>query len=246
VPSTPRKKSHQLLLSQKNELLADVELTALDPADFYWHTRVSWQNRGAPVLVHRPTSFYFLFEFARGNHLGEYSPGEEIPVVRANLPKWADVRSVFLDWLDNVEREYGEPDLWAQIGKAETGEERALAGATGPGPPGGEDRLTEEERQAISDQLHAIRELIVARTELTAVQLESLDERLLYIEKASCRMTRRDVATIIVGTIVSMSMEHIIDGGLTLEVLRLAAQGLGHLFGSDGIPELPAGRIPPV
>ena len=114
-----------------------------------------------------------------------------------------------------------------------------MAEATAPTPDADEDtQFSTEERQVIAAQLREIRELIVATAQLDAAQLEELDARLRYVEEASQRLTRRDWANILLSTIFSFAIEHALSGQLVSEVMRLAANGLGHLFGG-GLPQLP-------
>lgn len=65
-----------------------------------------------------------------------------------------------------------------------------------------------------------------------------------HVEHAATHLTRRDWATMFLGTVMTLAMAHLIDGGVAMEVIRVASHTLGHLFdGLDG-RELPGPTIP--
>jgi hypothetical protein len=230
----------ELLRSQKNELLTSISQAKLDPAEFEW-ARLP-QGAAAERLVHRPSSFYFGISpatFASGfAFLINFEPGRERRREGVRIDTWIDVLDEFRWWLRRLIKEWTAPDLWAEVRK-----ERELPGATGPGGgPRADTMFSEEERGVIAVQLREIRELIVATAHLDAAGVEALDERIRYAEEASHRLTRRDWANILVSTIASFAIEHALASSLVREVFRLAAHGLGHLFGG-GFPELPSGPL---
>jgi hypothetical protein len=233
------------LKPQRNAVLQAIKDVGLQLANFRWGEKLTEvaQHGGPPffvqVLEHEPTGAAFAFDLDAeyGHHYAMFRPGRQGPPEGINAGDWPTELGYVRDWLQLVKAEHETPDLWAEVGK-----ERELAGATGPGMgAAGETLFTPEERQVIAVQLREIKELIVGAAALNAAQIEELDERIEYVAAASHRLARRDWAGIFLSTIFSFAIEHSLGSPLVAEVLRLAAHGLGHLFGSGGFPELPGG-----
>ena len=83
-----------ILPSQKNELYQAIAKAQLDPSEFEWRERPSVNTRDliVSVLIHRPTDFYYLFDFQHDKHWTERSPGAEAGVER-EYPRFMGISS---------------------------------------------------------------------------------------------------------------------------------------------------------
>ncbi len=73
-----------VLRSQKKELYQAIVNVGLNPSEFEWVERESMHTKNLLVsaLIHRPTDYYYLFDFHREKHWMERSPGVEAAVER--------------------------------------------------------------------------------------------------------------------------------------------------------------------
>jgi hypothetical protein len=116
-----------ILKSQANQVLQAIQAKELDGSEFERGQRESlFQQSGliVSVLIHRPSGYYYLFDFRDGKHFAEYSPGPDSPVRRENPGGWGSQISYVRQWLDHLKREVEAPDLWAALSQ-----EKALVGA---------------------------------------------------------------------------------------------------------------------
>jgi hypothetical protein len=224
---------HKLLTSQQDTVFALVRGSGFDPIEFEWTSTFgdSFKNT-VPCLVHKPTDSAFTFDFDsfRGDHCVEYTPGSERPTNRYDAGDWATVTLYVRNWLENVERERSSPNFWAELGK-----QRELLSATEPSGDDDNSPFTPEEQAEVVKQLHEIKELLVQTHQADPAALES---RVDYLIDASTRMGRRDWLNIFYGGIFSWALTGLVPPEGVREVLAIASQGLGHLFGG-GVPQLP-------
>jgi hypothetical protein len=226
---------HILLTSQTDEVYGIVRSAGFDPNEFTWGKKYG-EVYGAmvPVLIHKPTSFDFVFDFdpKYDLHAAEWSPGEETPRDKSVNLQWPLVLQCVSIWLENVERERSTPDLWAQLEK-----QRELLAASAPfeQDDANNSPFTPDEQQQIEAQLDEIKELLVQTHQADGRALESSIE---YLREASTRMGRRDWLTIFIGTIFGWALNGLVPPEGVRQALALAAHGLGHLFGG-GVPQLP-------
>lgn len=104
-----------LLPSQSNELFKMIQGASdkLTPAMFEW-TRDSPHGM-APIyrLHHRDSSYYFRISYQGKAFDVQYSPGESLKRDGVKRVGWDAVRKYFSAWLHHLNREVGQPDLWA-------------------------------------------------------------------------------------------------------------------------------------
>lgn len=113
--------------SQKNELFSIIRNGNRNTHDFEWLT-IGSPNKNTwdiEVLRHNPSGSYFAFDWINNSYDGEkrlatYSPGEDETTVRRKAYDWQDMIMAFLTWLDNIDREYGQEDLWTQLENEDT------------------------------------------------------------------------------------------------------------------------------
>jgi hypothetical protein len=230
---------HELLTSQRNEVLSAITEAGLNPTEFEWlevDSGASGIGLGAPpyivqALVHSPTGAAFSFDIdaSSGQHLAIFHPGYDGPTQRVGSGSWNSQISYVRQWLGYVNREYNAPDLWAEV----QGRRELIAGelhATGNTP------FTPEEQGQIAAQLREISAYVRRTHELTPAQQEALDARLGYLEDAATRMERIDWRNTFVGVMMGVVVEAILPADAVREAVALALRGLAHLFGLPAIP----------
>jgi hypothetical protein len=118
---------HELLTTQRNQVLAEIRDAGLNPAEFEWRDVVSDVTKtglGSPPytvqgIVHLPAGAGFVFDLdsRRGHHYAIFRPGRDGPSERINADTWFVALNYVREWLGLVKREYETPDLWAEIGQ---------------------------------------------------------------------------------------------------------------------------------
>jgi len=120
-------KEARLLRTQKNELVPLVQNVGFEMDEFRWDHDDSFQEKRPSgyrmgqrttvtetlvisVLVHKRSGYYCKF----GPHRMVISPGAS-ELIENVYPKTREVG--FQEWLTNLKREVGSPDLWNELGK---------------------------------------------------------------------------------------------------------------------------------
>jgi hypothetical protein len=226
---------HRLLDSQWDSVYEVVRGAKFDPLEFKRGKTVGATYNGVvPELTHRPTDSKFVFDFdpRRNEHGVAYTPGEEKPWdIAGSFVQWFDVILHVRIWLQNVERERSTPNLWAMLDE----QRRLLAASEPTGDTANNTPFGPEEQAQIAAQLIEIRNLLV---HTHGADPKALESRVEQLTDASTRLGRREWLTIFLGTIFTWTLEGLIPPAGAREVLTLAAQTLGHLFGG-GVPQLP-------
>jgi hypothetical protein len=227
-----------LLDSQREEVYAAVKRAGFAPREFELEDVGAYGGDGMGQIAelwHRPTGFRFAFrQEIGGGWWAQLSPGSDSREERTKVGGWQEmVMSAIGYWLAFIKREVGARDPWRELES-----ERQLAR-----PPAADDSnapFTAEEQEAIRERLRAVHTEIAARYELPDAKLEAVIERLDYIADAAERMGRMDWRQMTVGTLFTLAVEAAIPPDVIRTALSVLFQGITHLFGSLGLPELPA------
>ena len=232
---SPKMAQRLILKSHANEVLLLIYHEGLAPSQFEWEERSSKHadNLEVSALIHRPTGYYFLFDFygSTSEHWAEFSPASGSPLHSVHAGSWEFQRDYVLAWITFLKREIEAPDLWGAICQ-----EMKLAEATIsvdiPNTP-----FSPEERETILEQLDEIEAHVLDTHSLAADQAKFLKKQLSYLKESSSRLGRKDWLTLALGAVVSVAISVGPDIGRNLFQLFITA--IRHVFG--GTPPLSLG-----
>lgn len=219
-----------LLDSQRNRLFDLIRNADQDPRNY----SMSVSEKMAGVIYQEPDQgdFYYFIDISADGYRVRYRPALDRPHDESGWGPWNEVvETTFPEWLSFVEREVSAPDLWGQL----SAERELVDAASGPAE---NTPFAPEERAQISAQLEEIREFLFATEDVSAEQQRTIESRLRYLEEATGRLGRIDWVNIFVSTILQFAVNAVVSTGTVQDVLRMAAQGIGPLFGPE-IPGLP-------
>ena len=192
-----------ILRTHKNAILGLINDVGLDPTEFEWIERPSrtTQNVVVSEIRHRPTGFYFTFDYTREDHYTQRSPGRDAAMDTQFPGDWRHQLHYATEWVGHVRNEYTAPDLWAAL----VGDKALLEEAASERERA--DVFSEEEKQAIANAMREIAEYSRTILGLTAERLEVLEKRVEYLTAAVDRLSPRDwlhtavgvFATVVVG-----------------------------------------------
>ena len=215
-----------LLYSQENWFIEAIRHAGLDPTEF---KREALTDSGYDLfgIVHEPTqSFFGTTPHYRFEDIGDHylkwlsirSPARERRFERLFGSQWLEVQSAFRDWLQFVEREHAQPDLWAQLAEAPAlGRMRTDFADTG--------EFSREELGHIRKALAQLKEFLVQEA-TTQEQADFVVKRITYLEEAATRSGCRDWMNIAVGTLVSIGIELTMNGAAFNGLLAFASNAL--------------------
>lgn len=226
---------HKLLRSQSNDVFNVLRDAGLDPEMFEWETRqtVNRADIQVPVLVHRPTDYFFQFDYMRDGHYARFSPGRESLIDSEYPGGWPGQLGYVYKWIDYLKREIEAPDLWSSLQQ-----ERLLVDAATSSE--GEDRpFTQDEVRYISGQLHELKEYIFQTQQLSSEQHEVVELRLNYLADSATRQNRTDWLHTLTGVLLSLVFSLAMSSDGARELFRFAGAAFRQLLSSGSLPALP-------
>lgn len=225
--------SEQLLLkSKRNEVLAMIQRTGLDPVSFTWAPAESGQTAQLIVsrLVHPPSGYYFLFDLRKGVQFSEFSPGKDKHLQDEYPGAWDHQVGNVRDWLTYLKREIEAPDLWAAV-------QAGSAIVTGEIPPSEAERFSSAELEHIRESIDEIKSHIRKSHQLSDAQWMIISARFDYLVESSSRVTRKDWVVIAAGVLTNIAVTAGLNTDVATDLFRFAGQALAWLFGTP--PALP-------
>jgi len=228
--------NYKLLKTQKNEVFQFLQQVGLEPANFSWTEEPSILNPRAKVfrLNYGSGLFYFQFDFA-GNiqqglsHYCEYSPAEDVVVVRQHPGDWRSQICHVNSWLECLKREVNEPDLWAEMEKYTASMSLALP----------EQLLNEPipayKAEEIASQLKVLASKIDDQLKLDAEQSQFVHGKLDYLAEAAKRQRSTDWVHTSIGVCVTIAVSLALAPDKAQQLWQLMKGLLGpfiHLLGS--------------
>lgn len=215
-----------ILRSQANEILGLLQEAGLIPSDFRWEDRESTfpKNGTVSALVHRPTGYYFKFDYSDQGHWAEFSPGEDKIVDVQHPGSWKFQRGYAELWVKALAREVNEPDLWESIAS----ESLLVAAADRTEDTGA---FSAEERLKIRESLAEIRQYCLQALALSQEQARVITTRLDYLASAAERMSRKDWLLLAAGVLMNIVVAAAFTPSLTRELFRFAGQALQWVVG---------------
>jgi hypothetical protein len=224
----------QLLRSQEAWIFEALTSEGFDPREFeLGHSTVTGHG-AAPVLIHQPTGFYYVFSLQRDGYVVEYSPAEDKRVGTYGTGSWESiVGETFGRWLGRIRREVEAPDYWGELRR----ENEIVAGPTSleENTP-----FSASEQAEIRQQFEEVKALLRGSYTLSEAQFEALDARLDYLADAAARLGRIDWREALVGALLGLVVQAVVPPEPVRTVLLTVTRGLGHLFGLHVPPELSA------
>jgi hypothetical protein len=185
-------------------------------------------------VTHVPSGSYFLLE---GDALAGYTATPavgDLPPLPMPIYGWLAVVTRVERWAQGVKDDVDTPDLWAELQR-----ERTLLTE---GYQDGEDTpLTPDEQAEIAEQLQQIKEFVKETYSLSETKMRALEVELKYIQEASGRIGRKDLALLVFGVMFHVIVMGVLPPDAVHGVLAMLLQGIGHLFGGWGPPGLPSG-----
>ena len=178
-----------LLRTQKNQILEKIVKLKIDPLDFNFIEIESGLVRNCKVskLVHKPTGYYFTFDFTRGNvneHWIEYFPNLDGKKRLYSSTNYSNVGGELTVWLAVIKTEIDAPDLWTTILDENKIFELALT------PDLGDDLFTQAEQKYISEQLKLTEQRIIKTHELKPDEIRLLEKQINYLNDSIKRLGR--------------------------------------------------------
>jgi hypothetical protein len=222
-----------LLQSQRNEVFRLIQAAGVDPVQFQWDT-----GPGVERIVHRPSGHSFSFVQVAGTGrqgiLGiRYSPGTMTTTASESLVHWSQAKDFIHSWLESLERELAEPDLWGELER-----QRELLG--GAAEEIENTPFTPEEQEEVVARLSEAKEYVRRTQELPPEQIHALETRIDYLIDATGRLPRLDWRNAALGALIGHALQTAVPSEVVRDVLGMIFRGLGQLFGLDLPPPLPS------
>jgi hypothetical protein len=219
---------------QRNAIYEAVVAGGLDAAECTFdYTEDEWR------ISHAPSGSYLLISgdplrYATTSVVGENPPWPSQSYI------WAAVPDRVQQWAVEVRNDVDTPDLWTQL-------RRAQGFLTGAGNEDIENTPFNPGEQAeILEKLQEIKEIVKRLESPSAAQRLSVEVRLDVLAAAAARAGRSDWQLMFGGVILGLIMQQLLPNEVVWDLLRIVGNGLGHLFGGDGLPPLPPPAPPPV
>lgn len=214
-----------ILLSQKNQVLEDIQGFDLPPEDFEWELAQSNYEGMLVILVSRlvqkSTGYYFQFDFLRQDvHACTFSPGQSTITETNVTGVWESQIQYFHYWLGYLKREVEAPDLWKAIAA-----EKVLSEVSSEQYEN--DLFSKDEKHRIEVSLNEIKQYLISSRSFSTEQRKYLDARFSYLEDATTRLGRKDWIIIVVGTLTNTIFSLALTPSIARELFRLAGTLLG-------------------
>ena len=213
-----------LLRSQKNAVFAAIRKVGLDPAEFEWSFKVLDGNVHTyhkDTLTHRPTGFYYTAY--RDMLLGfssDFAPSDTRLESYSRYDSWELQFDGLRDWLQRVEHEHTQQDLWAELTR-----QRSVLEAPTSAPESNEP-FGSEEKQSIQARLAEFQQMVVGLASPNEEQLDRIESQIKYLTDATDRLGKRDWSGLLVGTVISL----LATASLSSNQIRSAFDYLGKLL----------------
>ena len=243
-------------MSQKNEILFQIERCPLDLRDFEWsEDRDQFAtSQHSEILTHRPSGFRFAIS---QNPLNEdfdcvYSPGDEVEEEVARIPLRADpfgdpvqeygwpvVLERISHWLSYLAREIEAPDLWEAISQQQLSSIADLPDNT---------LFSADEQRRLATELEGIKRHLIENVrpiERLGERIDELEEhidaRFDYLTEATGRVGRKDWLHILFTVLTQTLYALAFDSERAIELGQSAIAAIGKAIGQalDYLPPHP-------
>jgi len=195
--------SKTLLNSQKNDIFRLIKSSGLNPVNFEWketkssraHTSYAYGEVN-PILKYKGTEYYFLINYDKLLYNVEFCPSEKIIVGRVDtITSWDILLNYFIEWLDFLQRELEQPDLWEELFKYRPPPDTFS-------PDLANEPFNNQELKKISEGIDNIRAYLESEFDLSKEQQENVNEQLDYLVTAAQRQGRKDWYNILIAVVL--------------------------------------------
>lgn len=204
---------------QRNQVLELIVRVSLDPHDFAWTERPTWDDGSGditPLITHVPSGYYFHFGFSSSSLVGRWSPPLRGVEIERGFHDWDALAEVFFAWLHLVKADVDAPDMWAAL--------TAEQAITKAGQPEGDNRpFDSSEIRELEKRLAELKSFLETRyvQESDRAQLTS---RFRYLIEAARRgLGRIDWLNIFIAQMLAMVMAGVIPSTAWGDAMRMAA-----------------------
>lgn len=202
-------------------------------------------RRTATIIRHRETvSIFSVVKVQHNQFRAQYDSGERKPEWQVlnyddsageNI-SWSRVLGYARAWVSDIKRilrETGTSDLWEELksGRGILGSQKDIENTS----------FTAIEQTEISAWTRQLKEHLKTIPELDPAAVSEIEDRLEHLEKASERVGRKDWVMMFNGAITSLILSDFLPAQTVEHIIMMAVQGLGHLFGMGGPPQLLSG-----
>jgi len=226
--------SRKILPSQTNDLFRLIEERGLDPAEFEVSIRDSETGSysGMPTIAHNHSDFYFTVipgpiptsRYASVNGYGyEFAPGAESFQENGTVGDWVSIKSRFVRWLEILNREVKEPELWDAF--KDTGIQQIVANS------GLENSLfSHEEQLQLIGVLGKLEEQVQAGFELDDATRDYVSSEFEYLRDAVARLGKRDWAGYFISSLVGIIVSGALPASAAKHLFQTALQATQHFL----------------
>lgn len=213
----------KLLRSQANDVFSLIRRVEMEPAEFVWELVVSQFGRyWVQQLVHKPTGYYFVFDFAENKHCLRCSPWTDGPEHSSYTVSWNSQYDGVTEWLQALRREASAPDLWGQLSKVKP--------LTAENAPKKNTPFTRKEQTAITIRLDEISKSIEQSYSLTKAEFKLVHGRLEEMKESSERLGRKDWQMFVAGVIFNIAYDLAKTSSQSTAVATYLSQMLGQMI----------------
>jgi hypothetical protein len=214
-----------ILKTQANEIFDAIRNKGLDPIEFEWQECDSIVTRNIKVsrLAHRPSGFYFIFDFSKSSHYAEFSPGVDSIVKREYPGSWMYQKEYVIKWLDSLKKEIEAPDLWNIILQEKQLTKAAIDSTVNS-------CFTEEEKSHIAEAMNNIQNYLLTTQNFEDKYVKFIEDRLNYLKEAADRQGRQDWLHTVIGVLFTIVMGTGLSSERARELFRFVANSLQNLL----------------
>jgi hypothetical protein len=222
---------------QLNDVLSLIQQSELDPSEFEWADIEGVEHQGVivghrarfghecrmSVLTHRPSKYFCKFGLAYIT----FSPGVQHRVESLeHMDVWELKLKSAREWLTELHKEVGAPDLWASIGQEKV-LSTAASSATLDNRP-----FTAAEQKLIAGKLDEIKASLLEGQQFAAEQAATIEWEFAYLKESSTRLGRKDFLNVLLGGLITVVVGVALAPDAARSLLRLAGMAMQWIWGT--------------
>lgn len=189
-------------------------------------------------ITHVPSQSYLLIQGDPSKYTTTAVVGDGLPWPSESF-SWSTVPGKVERWAGEVRRDADTPDLWAEL-RTKQGIITSAGFEDVSNTP-----FSPHEQREILEQLQQIKELVNGTDSVSKAQRLSLEAKLDELAAAVGRVGRRDWQLMFGGVILGVILQQLLPPEAVSDIIEMVGHALGHLFGGNGVPQLPP-PTPPV
>jgi hypothetical protein len=207
---------------QKNEIFKAIQTVGLDPGQFDLI-----DSESEVRIKHKWSVSCFVVSRESGYYVGRSLVGDGV-VWPTNPSSWQTLIARVSRWLEEVKQDLDTPDLWAELKR-----EGELLGA-GSSVVTENTPFTADEQKEIARRLDEAAKHVRETHLLSMAQMQSLDEKIDYLVKASGRLGRKDWLNTFIGVTLPFGLAAALAPEAARAIFLTFLRTVGLLY-----PELP-------